>query len=134
MKNTKPKVRGCLACEHGINVSLGRKHTLECRQTIIPSLVTDSLWTVKLAADGQSLKRHEHEDDDGWIRVQKLVRFTHKQPDKRADSEVKMTKTQMQSAQSCVRHHHPVLQVSNLRRNCMTHPVSMRALRRVKSS
>ena len=23
MKNTKPKVQGCLACEHGINVNLG---------------------------------------------------------------------------------------------------------------
>ena len=89
MKTTKPKVQGCVVCEQGINVSLGRKHTLECRQTILPSLVTDSLWTVKFDADGKSLKRHEHEGDDGWIRVQKRVRFTHKQPDKRADSEVK---------------------------------------------
>ena len=64
MKNTKPKVQGCLVCEHGINVSLGWKHTLECRQTILPSLVTDSFWTVKFDADGKSLKRHEHEDDD----------------------------------------------------------------------
>ena len=44
MKNTKPKVQGCLACEHGINVSIGRKHTFACRQTILPSLVTDSMW------------------------------------------------------------------------------------------
>ena len=56
MKNTKPKVQSCLACEHGINVSLGRKHTLECRQTILPSLVTDSSGTVKFDADGKSLK------------------------------------------------------------------------------
>ena len=38
MKNTKPKVQGCLAREHGINFNLGRKHTFECRQTILPSL------------------------------------------------------------------------------------------------
>ena len=31
MKNTKPKVQGCLACEHGINVSIGRKNTFACR-------------------------------------------------------------------------------------------------------
>ena len=43
MRNTKPKVQSCSACEHGINVSLGRKHTLECRRTILPSVVTDSL-------------------------------------------------------------------------------------------
>ena len=28
MKGTKPKVQDCLACEHGINVSFGRKHTM----------------------------------------------------------------------------------------------------------
>ena len=38
MKNTKPKVQSCLACEHGINVNLGLKHTFEFRQTILPSL------------------------------------------------------------------------------------------------
>ena len=32
----------CLACEHGINVNFGWKHTFECRQTILPSAVTDS--------------------------------------------------------------------------------------------
>ena len=37
-KETKPKVQGCLAGEHGININLGRKHTFECRQTILPSL------------------------------------------------------------------------------------------------
>ena len=47
LKNTKSKVQGCLACEHGINVNLGRRHTDECRHTTLPSLVTDSLWTVK---------------------------------------------------------------------------------------
>ena len=52
MKNTKPKVQVCLACEHGFNVNLGRKHTFESRQTILPLLTTDSLWTVKLDADG----------------------------------------------------------------------------------
>ena len=64
MKNTKPKVQGCLACEHGINVSIGRKHTFACRQTILLSLVTDSMWTVKFDAGGKVLKRHEHEDND----------------------------------------------------------------------
>ena len=29
MKNTKPKVQGCLACEHGMNVNIGQKHTLD---------------------------------------------------------------------------------------------------------
>ena len=90
LKNTKPKVQGCLACEHGINVNLGRlgrKHTFECRKTILPSLVTDSLWTVKFDADGKVLKRHEHEGDHEH-RVSKRVRFTHKQPDKVADMEL----------------------------------------------
>ena len=50
-----------MACEHGINVNLGRKHTFECRQTMLPSLVTDSLWTAKFDADGRVLKRDEHE-------------------------------------------------------------------------
>ena len=53
MKNTKPKVQSCLACEHGINVNLGRKHTFECRQTILPFLVTDSLWKVKFDEEGK---------------------------------------------------------------------------------
>ena len=35
----------------------------ESRQLILPSLVTDSLWTVKFDVDGKVLKRHEHEDD-----------------------------------------------------------------------
>ena len=42
MNNTKPKVQSCLACEHGIIVNLGRKHTCDCRQTILPYLVTHS--------------------------------------------------------------------------------------------
>ena len=33
-------------------------------KTVLPSLVTDSLWTVKFDADGKVLKRHEHEDND----------------------------------------------------------------------
>ena len=57
MKNTKPNVQGCLACEHVMNVNLGRKHTFECRQTIVPSLVTDSLWTVNFDADGNVWKK-----------------------------------------------------------------------------
>ena len=87
MKNAKPKVPGCLACENGINVHLGRKHIVDCRQTILPSLVTDSLWTVKFDADGKVLKRHG-QDDDADTRESKRVRFTHKQPDKRADMEM----------------------------------------------
>ena len=80
MKNTKPKVQGCLACEYGINVSLGRRHTFECRHTILPSLVTSSLWTVKFDADGKGLKRHEHEGD-AEHRDSKRVRFTYKRAD-----------------------------------------------------
>ena len=53
-KNTKPKVRGCLACEHGMNVNIGRKHTLET------PTVTVSLWTVKFDVNGKVLKRHGH--------------------------------------------------------------------------
>ena len=53
-----------LACEHGINVNLGRKtHVLIVGTKILPSLVTDSLWTVKFDADGKVLKRHEHDHD-----------------------------------------------------------------------
>ena len=45
MKNTKPKVQGCLACGSWRSMSvLGRYHTFACRQTILPSLVTDSMW------------------------------------------------------------------------------------------
>ena len=36
MRFTNPKVQSCLACEHGIYVRLGRKHTVEFRQTIHP--------------------------------------------------------------------------------------------------
>ena len=43
MMKTKPKVQGFLTCDLGINVSLGRKHTLECRRKILPSLVTEKL-------------------------------------------------------------------------------------------
>ena len=86
MKSTKPVAQGCLACEHGINVSIGRKHTFACRQTSLPSLVTDSTWTVKFDADAKVLKRHEYEGDD-IHRDPKRVRITHKQPDKRADLE-----------------------------------------------
>ena len=49
--------------------------------------VTDSLWTVKSYADGKVLKRHEHEGGDEH-RDSRRVRFTHKQPDKRADMEL----------------------------------------------
>ena len=87
MKNTKPEVQSHSACEHGINVNPGRKHTFECRQTILSSLVTDSLWTVKFDADGKVLKRHEHESDVEH-RDAKRVRVTNKQTDKRADMEL----------------------------------------------
>ena len=82
----KTKIQGCLACEQGISVSLGRKHTVDCRQTVLPPLETDNLRTVKFNADGKSLKRHRHEDDED-NRDPKRVRCTHKQPVKRADSE-----------------------------------------------
>ena len=87
MKNTKPKVQGCLACEHGINVNLGRKHTFESRQTILPSLATGSLWTVKFDADGKVVKSHEREGHDEQ-RDSQRERLTHKQPDERADMEL----------------------------------------------
>ena len=80
-------MQSCLACERGINVSIGRKRTSASRQAILPSLVTDSLWTVKFDADGKVLKRHEHEDSDD-NRDSKRVRIAHKQPDKRADMEL----------------------------------------------
>ena len=54
-------MQGCLACEYGINVSHGRKEKV--------------------------LKRHEHEDDTD-NRDSKRVRFTHKQPDTRAELEM----------------------------------------------
>ena len=86
MKNTKPKVQGCSACEHGISVNLCQKHTVQRRQTILPSFVTDCLWTVKFGADGKVLRRHDT-DDAGDSRDPKRVRFSHKQPDKRADTD-----------------------------------------------
>ena len=43
-------------------VILGRKHTFDSGVTILPSLFTDTLWTVKFDADGKVLKRHEHDD------------------------------------------------------------------------
>ena len=49
MSNSKPKLQSCLACEHGVNVNLGRKHTLDCRP--------DSLWTVTFDANEKVLKR-----------------------------------------------------------------------------
>ena len=54
-KNKKNETNGAKAawhCEHGITVNLGRKHTFECLQTTLPSLVADILWTVKFNADG----------------------------------------------------------------------------------
>ena len=110
MKNTKPKVQGCLACAHGINVNLGRKHSSECRQTFLPSLVTDNLWTVTFAADGKVLKRHE-DGDDVDNRDWKRVLCTHKQHDKRADMELTDDTVENQ-----------VLQVTRLRRICMIRP------------
>ena len=76
MKNTKPKVQGCLACEHGINVNLGRKHTFECRQTILH-------WTVKFDSDGKVLKRHKHQND-----VEHRDSKRTQKTDKRADMEL----------------------------------------------
>ena len=55
MKNTKPKVQRCLRCEHRIRGDLGRKHTVDCRQTVHPTRVAESLWTVPIIADGNSL-------------------------------------------------------------------------------
>ena len=63
MKNTRPKMQGCPACEHGINVNLGRRHTHACRQTTLPFLVSDSLWAVTFDAHGTVLKRHERDDE-----------------------------------------------------------------------
>ena len=54
-KMKKHETKGAKAAwpvTHGINLNLGRKHTFECLQTTLPSLVADSLWTVKFNADG----------------------------------------------------------------------------------
>ena len=78
MKNTKPKVQDCLACEHGINVNLVRKHTFDGRPSRERELAH---------GDGKVLKRHER-GGGGDRRGSKRVRFTHKQPDRRADLEL----------------------------------------------
>ena len=75
MQNVKPKVRGCLACEHGITVNLGREQSYVDKQKLLPSLVTDSLWTVKFDADGKVMKHHGH-DDDGDPRDSERVQFS----------------------------------------------------------
>ena len=77
-------MQGCLACEHGINVNLRRRHTVECRQTTLLSLVTDSLWTVKFDARGTVLKRRDR-DDEVATRSQQSVRFAHEQLHERTD-------------------------------------------------
>ena len=77
MENTKPKVQGCLACGCGINVNLGRRHTVQCRQTTLPSLVSDCLWSAKFDAHGTMLKRHDREDELD-TRNPQCVRFTRK--------------------------------------------------------
>ena len=133
MINTKPEVQGCQACAHGIYVSLGRKHTVECRQTVLLLFVTDSLWTVKFNADGKSLKRHEHEDDDD-NRDQKRVQFIHKQLVKRADSEMTDDKdTDAKRAKLCDT---PSSSSSSheFARCSLIHLGSMRALKRVKAT
>ena len=129
MKNTKPQVQRCLTCEHGINVNLGRKHTFDCRQTILPSLVPDSLWTVEFDADGKVLKRHEH-GDDVEHRDSKRVRYTHKLTKVQTWSG---PMTQLRNVRNCLTHHHPVLQVTRLRRICMIHLLKSGTLRRVKA-
>ena len=68
-----------------MSVSVGNTHLLAVKQ-FFPSLVTDSMWTVKFDADGKVLKRRGHEGDDDGIDL-KRVRITHKQADKRADLE-----------------------------------------------
>ena len=68
-----------------MSVSVGNTHLFAV--TILPSLVTDSMWTVKFDADGKVLLRYEHEDNDD-NRDPKRVRITHKQADKRADLEL----------------------------------------------
>ena len=81
-------MQGCLACEHGITVNLGRKQTFECRQTTLPSLVSRQLVDGEIQRRWHKvLKRHEHEDDVEH-RDAKRVHFTHKQPDNRGDTEL----------------------------------------------
>ena len=86
MRNTKTK-SAKLSDEHGINVSIVRKHTFASRQTSLPSLVKDNMWTMKFDADGKVSQRHEHDGDDQH-RDPKRVRITHKQTDIRADLEL----------------------------------------------
>ena len=68
---------------------------------------------MRLDADGKVLKRHEHEHDVDH-RDLKCVRFTHKQPDKRADLEL-TDDSVAKRAKICLTHHHPVLQATRLR-------------------
>ena len=77
-------MQGCLAYEQGINVNLGRRHTVDCRHTTLLSVVTDSLWTVKFDANGTVLKRRDRDDEVATGSPQG-VRFSHKQLDKRTD-------------------------------------------------
>ena len=68
-----------------MSVLVGNTRSIVDEQ-VFPSLVTDSFWTAKFDADGKVLKRHEHEESDD-NRDPKRVRFTQKQPVKRADLE-----------------------------------------------
>ena len=64
-------------------MSIFVEDTVECRQTTLPSLITDSLWTVKFDANRIVLQRRDRDGVD--TRSPQRARFTHKQPDKRTD-------------------------------------------------
>ena len=136
MKHTKPKVHGCLACGHGINVDAGRTITVECGQTVLSSLLADSLWTVKFDADGKVLARHET-DDPADAGDSKLVRFTHQQLVKLADLDItddtipnhaKWPEPQSSSSSRCLLSQHHLVPSLFASRKCFTQRT--RALRR----
>ena len=59
------------------SVAPGRQHTTECRQTLHPTSVTDSVWTVRLDADV-----HERRLEWGWppVDVHVMKTQTNNQP------------------------------------------------------
>ena len=61
-RKAKPRVQGCLVCEHTLSVVFGRKHTIASTQTDRPTSATESLWTVRFDADVNSLKRTDVDD------------------------------------------------------------------------
>ena len=109
-----------------MSVLVGNTRLLLDKQ-LVPSLVTDNLWTVTFDADGKLLKRYEHEDNDDTRNA--CGSLTNNLTNVQTWS---CPMTQLPNVQSYVTHHHPVLQAKKLRRSCMFHLVEFRTLRRMK--